>query len=64
MNNIFSLEQIARTGDLNADLIRRQHELDKMAKFIEIKPINPKLKQPEIDKELALSTSTLQRCRR
>ena len=44
MNNIFSLEQIAKTGDLNADLIMRQYKLDKMAKFMENKSVNPKLK--------------------
>ena len=63
MNNIFSLEQIAKTGDLNADLIMRQYKLDKMAKFIEIKSINPKLKQSEIARELQVSSSTLQRYR-
>ena len=64
MNNTFSLEQIYKTGDLNADLIMRQYKLDKMAKFMEIKSINPKLKQSEIPKELEISTSTIQRYRR
>ena len=61
MKNIFPLEQIAETGDLNADLIKRQYESDKMAKFMEIKSINPKLKQFEIGRELKISSSTLQR---
>ena len=43
MNNTFPLEQIAKTGDLNADLVMRQYKLDEMAKFMEIKSINPKL---------------------
>ena len=34
-----------------------------MANFMEIGSINPKVKQSEIDKELAKSTSTLQRYR-
>ena len=34
-----------------------------MARFMEIKSINPKLKQSEIAKELAVSRSTLQRYR-
>ena len=51
MNNTFSLEQISKTGDFNADLIMRQYKLDMMAKIIEIKSINPKLKQSEIAKE-------------
>ena len=35
-----------------------------MAKFMETKPINPKLKPSELAKELAKSTSTLQQYRR
>ena len=64
MNNFFSLEEIAKTGDLNADLIMRQYKLDKMAKFMEIKFTNPKLKQSEKARELKISSSTLQRYRR
>ena len=60
----FSSEQLAKTSDLKADLIMRQYKLDKMAKFREIKSINPKLKQSELAKELALTTFTLQRYRR
>ena len=64
MNNTFSPEQRAKTGNLNADLMMRQNKLDKTAKFMEIKGNNPRLKQSEIAKELATSTSTLQRYRR
>ena len=42
----------------------RQNKLDQMAESIEIKCINPKLKQSEVAKELAIATSTLQRYRR
>ena len=59
MTNTFSVQQIAKTGDLNAGLIMTQHEVDKMAKFMEMKSISPKLKQSEIAKELAISTSNL-----
>ena len=41
----------------------RQYKLEKMAKFMEIMSINPKLKQSEIAKELKRPTSTLQRDR-
>ena len=61
MNNTFSLEQMSRTGNLDANLILRQHTLDLMARFMEIKSINPKLKEKEIGKELRYSSSTLQR---
>ena len=61
MNNTFSLKQIAKAGDLNADLLMRQYKFDKMAQFMEIKSLNPKLKQPEITKELKISSSTIQR---
>ena len=64
MNNTFSLEQLERTVDLNAELILRQNRLDKMAKFMEVKSNNPRLKQSETAKVLAISTSTLQRYRR
>ena len=64
MNNTFSLEQIGKAGDLYADLIMRQCRLDKMAKFIEMKSINPRLKQSELARELKKSFSTLQRYRR
>ena len=65
MNKTFSLEQIAKAfADFVADLIMRQDKLDKMANFMEIKSINPKLKQSEIARELKLSFSTLQRYRR
>ena len=64
MKNTFLLKQRVETGDLNADLKRRQYKLDKMSKFMQIKSINPKFRQSEIVEELALSTSTLQRYRR
>ena len=58
------LEQIAKTGDLNADLIMRQYKLDKMANFMMNMSNNPKMKQSEIARELKLSSSTIQRYRR
>ena len=64
MNSTFFLQQISKAGDLNAVLIMRQYKFDKKAKFMEIKSINPKLKQSEIAKELKLSTSAIQRYRR
>ena len=39
----------------------RQYKLDKIAKFMETKSKNPKLKQSEIAKLLELSSSTIQR---
>ena len=45
MNNDFSLEQIAKIRDLNANLIMRQNNMDKLAKFMEFKSNNPRLKQ-------------------
>ena len=60
MSNTFSLEQIAKTGDPNADLIMRQYKLDKIAKLMEVKSNNPKLKQSVIARELKISPSTFQ----
>ena len=61
MNNTFSLEQISRTGNLDANLILLQHKLDLMARFMEMKSVNPKIKRKEIARELGYSSSTLQR---
>ena len=60
MNNTFSLEQISRTGILDGNLILRQHELNLLARFMEIKLTSPKVKQKEIATELGYSSSTLQ----
>ena len=64
MINTFHLQQIYKRSDFNADLIMRQYKLDRMAKFMEIKPNNPILKQSELAKELNKSTSKKQRYRR
>ena len=63
MNNTFSLQQISQTGTLDSNLILRQYKLDLMARFMEMKAINPKLRQSETTKELSCSSSTLQRYR-
>ena len=63
MNNTFSLEQISRAGTLDANLLLRQHKLDLMARFMDIKSVNQKLKQKEIARELGFSISTSQRYR-
>ena len=52
MNNTFSLEQISKTGNLNADLILRQYKLDLMCRFMEMKSNNPKFTQKQISREL------------
>ena len=51
-NNTFSLEQISKTENLDSKLILRQYKLELMARFMEIKPLNPKLKESQIVKEL------------
>ena len=61
MNNTFSLEQISKTGNLDSNMILRQYTLDSMARFMEIKSVNPKLRQDQKAKELRCSISTLQR---
>ena len=42
----------------------RKNKLDKMANFMEIKSIKPKLKQSEMVKDLQISTFALKRYRR
>ena len=45
MNNISSLEQNSKTGNIDASFLLRQHKLDMMARFMDIKSVNPKMKQ-------------------
>ena len=61
--NIFSIEQISRARNVDADFILGQSKLDLMARFMEVKSVNPKLNQNEIAKELGYSSSTLERYR-
>ena len=48
MNNCFSLQQIQKTSNLDANLISRQYILNLMAVCMRVKYENPKLKQSEI----------------
>ena len=63
MNNSFSLQQIQKASNLDANLISRQYKLNLMADFMRTKNENPKMKQSEIANQLGLSSSTLQRYR-
>ena len=63
MNNSFSLQQIQKTSNLDANLISRQNKLNLMADFMRVKYENPKMKQSQIANQIGLSTSTLQRYR-
>ena len=63
MNNSFSLQQIQRTSNLDANLISRQYKLNLMADFMKVKCENPRMKQSEIANQLGMSSSTLQRYR-
>ena len=63
MNNTFSLGQKSRTGNLDANLILPQHKLHLMARFMEFKFINPKMKRKERATELGYSGFTLQHYR-
>ena len=48
MNNTFSLQQIQKTSNLDANLISRQYKLNLMADFMKLKYENPRMKQSEI----------------
>ena len=63
MNNSFSLQQIQKTSNLDANLISRQYKLNLMADFMRVKYENPKMKQSQKANQLSLSSSTLQRYR-
>ena len=61
MNNSFSLQQIQKTRNLDANLISCQYKRNLMADFMRMEYENAKMKQSEIVKHLSYSTSTLQR---
>ena len=61
MNNSFSLQQIQKTSNLDANLISRQYKINLMAEFMRLKYENLKMKQSEIANQLSLSSSTIQR---
>ena len=63
MNNTFSLQQIHRTSNLDANLISRQYKLNLMADSMKVKYENPKMKQSEKANPLGLSSSTPQKYR-
>ena len=48
MNNSFSLQQIQKTSNLDANLISRQNKLNLTADFLRVKYENTKMKQSEI----------------
>ena len=60
MNNSFSVQQISKTSNLDSNLVSRQYKLNLMAKFMQIKFDNPKMKQSEIVEQLIFSSSTLE----
>ena len=63
LNNNFSLQQIQKTSNLDANLISRQYKLNLMADFMKVKYENPRMKQSEIANQLGMSSSTIQRYR-
>ena len=63
MSITFSLQQIQKTSNLDANLKSRQYKLNLMADFMRIKCENPKKKQSEIANQIGKSSSTLQRYR-
>ena len=60
MNDTFSTKK-SKTDNLDANLISRECKLDLLARFMEIKSVDPRLSQDQIAKELGCSSSTLQR---
>ena len=61
MNNSFSLQQIQKTSNLDANIIYRQNKLDLIADFLRLKYENPRMKQSEKANHLGKFSSTLQR---
>ena len=63
MNKSFSLQQIQKRSNLDANLLSRQYKLNLTADFMRVKFENPKMRQCEIANQLVMSSSTLQRYR-
>ena len=63
MKNNFSLQQIQKTSNLDANLISREYKLNLMADFMRVKDDDPKMIQSETANQLGMSSSTLQRYR-
>ena len=63
MNKSFSIRQLQKTSNLDANLSSRQYKLNLMGEFMRDKYENPKLKQSEIANRLGKSYSTLRRHR-
>ena len=64
MNNSFSLQQISRTRNLDPSLITRQNKLNRMAKFMQIKFENRKLKEYQTAGKTGCSFGTVKRYRK
>ena len=63
MNNTPSLNEINKTANMDPNLLTRHYKLKIMNNFMNIKYLNPRLKQSEIASQLDMSASTIQRHR-
>ena len=63
MKSSFSLQQIQKTSNPDANLISRHYKINLMADFMRLKYENPRMKQSEIANQLGKSSITLQRYR-
>ena len=61
---MFSLKDIKETGDMDANLITRNRNLELMNQFENIRIENPHLTQPQICKMMNISVSTIERYRK
>ena len=61
--NTPSLSEIKKTANMDPNLITKQYKLKLMNDFMNIKYLNPKLKQSEAASQLNMSTLTIQRHR-
>ena len=57
------MTEINKTANMDPNLITRHYRLKLMKDFMNIKYLNPELKQLEIASQLKMSTSTIQRQR-
>ena len=63
MKKTYSLSENSKMGSFNSSLIVRQHKLDLMARFMEIKASNARFTQNEFALELGYSSTSVKRYR-
>ena len=63
MSSNFTIHLLTKSETVDPNSLNRLYKLNKMCKFLEIKPYNLKLPQKEVSKQLGFSDNTIKRYR-